>query len=199
MSTSSISSASISSYQLSQQAKGIRSSIRQLGQALQSGDLAGAQQIYGALSQSPQFQNAVANQSNGSSDTSGNSFLQGLTAVGNALQSGDLSGAQQAFSSLQSQIQGASAANAAGPTQGGHHHHHHVAAAGATSAATSDSSSTDDSDGTSINDEILALLTNIENTLSSIGSNTSGSTGSATAATASFTSSSSVAPVSILA
>ena len=37
--------------------------VRQLGQALQSGDLAGAQAAYTSLSQLPQFQNAGGQQS----------------------------------------------------------------------------------------------------------------------------------------
>jgi hypothetical protein len=71
--------------------------LQQLGQALQSGDLAGAQQEFNtiqSLGQSGPF-------------ASGNAFKayrreQDFTAIGQALQSGDLGAAQQAFAQLQS-------------------------------------------------------------------------------------------------
>ena len=71
--------------------------LQQLGQALQSGDLAGAQQEFNtiqSLGQSGPF-------------ASGNAFKafrreQDFAAIGQALQSGDLGGAQQAFAQLQS-------------------------------------------------------------------------------------------------
>jgi hypothetical protein len=68
--------------------------LEQLGQALQSGDLAGAQQEYSAIQ--TLAQNGPFN---------GNAFFvnqrqQDFTAIGQALQSGDLAGAQQAFTQL---------------------------------------------------------------------------------------------------
>lgn len=74
-----------------------QSDVQQLGQALKSGDLAGAQQDYNniqTLAQSGPF-------------AGGNAFgvnqrEQDFTAIGQALQSGDLTGAQQAFAQLQS-------------------------------------------------------------------------------------------------
>jgi hypothetical protein len=76
------------------------SDLQQLGQALKSGDLAGAQQEYSAiqtLGQSGPF-------------ASGDPFKftkreQDFAAVGQALQSGDLAGAQQAFAQLKSSFQ----------------------------------------------------------------------------------------------
>lgn len=73
------------------------SDVQQLGQSLQSGDLAGAQQAFNAISQLGQ---------NGPF-ASGDPFLssqreQAFTAIGNALQSGNLAGAQQAFATLKS-------------------------------------------------------------------------------------------------
>jgi hypothetical protein len=90
----------ITSSSLSQSAQSYfqqrQTDLKQLGQALHSGDLAGAQQAYNAI---------VALRQNGPSPTSA-AFLrsgrqQDFAAIGQALQSGDLSGAQQAFSQLQ--------------------------------------------------------------------------------------------------
>jgi hypothetical protein len=72
------------------------SDLQQLGHALKSGDLAGAQTAYNALTQLGQ---------NGPF-SNGNVFHvpqreQDFTAIGNALQNGDLAGAQAAFAALQ--------------------------------------------------------------------------------------------------
>jgi hypothetical protein len=94
MSTATVSS--ISLHQEFQQYLHTRQSdLQQLGQALKSGDLAGAQTAYN---------NIVALGQNGPF-AGGNPFKinqreQDFTAVGKALQSGDLAGAQQAFSAL---------------------------------------------------------------------------------------------------
>jgi hypothetical protein len=99
MSTAAISSSSI--YQQTEQYFQTRQSdLQQLGQALQSGDLAGAQTAYNnivQLGQSGPF-------------ASGDPFSrpqreQDFTAIGQAVQSGDLAGAQAAFSTLQSTFQ----------------------------------------------------------------------------------------------
>ena len=107
MSTAAISSSSI--YQQTEQYFQTRQGdLQQLGQALQSGDLAGAQTAYNnivQLGQSGPF-------------ASGDAFSrpqreQDFTAIGQALQSGDLAGAQSAFSTLQSTFQrGAGTQNA---------------------------------------------------------------------------------------
>jgi len=83
-----------------------RTDIRQLGSALQSGDLNKAQQVFGilvALGQSGPFGNAEP--------FANTSRAQAFEAVGQALQSGDLAGAQAAFASLQ-QTQGNDNSNA---------------------------------------------------------------------------------------
>ncbi len=69
--------------------------VKQLGSALQSGDLNGAQQAYNALAalgQSGPFAS--------SEPFSKSSRAQAFEAVGQALQSGDLAGAQAAFATL---------------------------------------------------------------------------------------------------
>jgi hypothetical protein len=109
MSTAAISSSSI--YRQTEQYFQTRQSdLQQLGQALQSGDLAGAQTAYNniiQLGQSGPF-------------ASGDPFSrtqreQDFTAIGEALQSGDLAGAQAAFSTLQSTFErGADTQNSPG-------------------------------------------------------------------------------------
>lgn len=99
MSTAAVSSSSI--YQQSQAYFQQRSSdLQQLSQALQSGDLAGAQQEFNAIQTLGQ---------NGPFST-GNAFHASqrqldFNAVGQALQNGNLAGAQTAFADLQSTFQ----------------------------------------------------------------------------------------------
>jgi hypothetical protein len=88
--------------------------VQQLGQALQSGDLAGAQSAFNAiqtLGQSGPFAN--------SEPFRNTQREQDFAAIGQALQSGDLAGAQQAFAALQSsfhsQGQPANAPTSSGP------------------------------------------------------------------------------------
>jgi hypothetical protein len=91
-----------------------------LAQALQQGDLAGAQQAFSTLSQDVPWVGRVASsQSAASSSTSGNATGTGpvtsaIQNLASALQSGDLAGAQKAFAALQQAHGG-----------GGHHHGHH--------------------------------------------------------------------------
>jgi len=96
-----MSTAAVSSNSIYQQLQGFyqqrKTDLQQLGQALQSGDLAGAQQAFNALQtlgQSGPFASA---------DPFRNTQReQDFAAVGQALQSGDLAGAQQAFATLES-------------------------------------------------------------------------------------------------
>jgi hypothetical protein len=71
--------------------------LKQLGQALQSGDLAGAQQAFGTLQTLSQ-----SGPLSSSNTFSKSQRQQDFAAIGQALQSGDLAGAQQAFAQLQS-------------------------------------------------------------------------------------------------
>jgi hypothetical protein len=96
MSTSPVSNASIHQ-EIQAFNQNRRSDLQQLGQALQSGDLAAAQQAYNALAtlgQSGPFSNAEPfHRSDRVSD---------FNAVGQALQAGELASAQSAFATLQS-------------------------------------------------------------------------------------------------
>ena len=110
--------------------KQIKDDMQQLGQALQSGDLSSAQQIFSSLqkllpsSSSEQTQNSK--QSTLASD---------VTALGQALQSGDLSKAQDAYATLQKDMQA---------THKKHHHHHAAAPSSASSNSTVNSSVSSD-------------------------------------------------------
>jgi hypothetical protein len=90
----------------------------QLGQALQSGNLSGAQQAFATLQQDVQQGTQQAggahhhhrhhgggSGANSSSSQSSDTISQDLSALGQALQSNNLSGAQQAFATLTSDIQ----------------------------------------------------------------------------------------------
>jgi hypothetical protein len=86
-----------------------RLDIQQLAQALQSGDLAGAQAAYATLS--ALRRSLPAQNASGQSGTSAGPFLdkkvaQDFNAIGKALQSGDLEGAQQAFATFLQDTQG---------------------------------------------------------------------------------------------
>jgi hypothetical protein len=99
MSTAAISGSSIYQ-QVEQYFQTRQSDLQQLGQALDSNDLAGAQSAYNnivQLGQSGPFASGEA--------FSRTQREQDFTALGQALQSGDLAGAQAAFSTLQSTFQ----------------------------------------------------------------------------------------------
>ena len=86
----------------------------QLANALQSGNLAAAQNAYNTLASSPAAQGSGP-------------FAQALQQIGKALSSNDLDGAQQALASLRQQQQA-------------HGHHHHGGVSSQNSTDTSDPS-----------------------------------------------------------
>jgi ribosomal protein S20 len=100
----------------------IRNDFRQLTQAIQSGDLSGAQSAFQAIQQS------------GVTPPANSPFANDLAAIGQALQSGDISSAQKALASLQLDAQQAQQAH-----HHGHHHHRHHGAASSDPTATSGS------------------------------------------------------------
>src|SRR5207237_6769897 len=128
-----------------------RSAFKSLAQALQSGDLQGAQQAFTTIQSawsarltqtSPNTQSA-----NGSNTTVQNAFA----SLGQALQSGDLQGAQQAFSSLQSAVQHNLKTHR-------DHHHHAPNPNNGTSSATGTGNGTDTSGLTNSNTVFKSLL-----------------------------------------
>lgn len=103
MSTSAVSSSSLNQ-QLQQYYQTRQSDLKQLGQALQSGNLSEAQTEFNnitTLGQSGPFANGQP--------FAINQREQDFTAIGQALQNGDLAGAQQAFSQLSSTFRHAQA------------------------------------------------------------------------------------------
>jgi hypothetical protein len=117
----------------------ITTNLTALGQALQSGDLSGAQNDFQKLMQALQsigaghhhhhHHKAAASVTGDAKSTGTNPIDTDLTALGQALQSTDLTAAQNSFTQLQQDMQTISQ---------GHHHHH--AAAGIQDAAVSASS-----------------------------------------------------------
>ncbi len=104
----------------------IQSQFQKLGQDLQSGNLTQAQSDFASLSQ--QLPNggqssATSTSASGTSATtsSSNPILQAFQSLGQDLQSGNLSAAQQDFATIQ---QSAQQAQASGQAHHGHHHHH---------------------------------------------------------------------------
>ncbi len=99
MSTSAVSSSSLNQ-QIQQYFHTRQTDLHELGQALGTGDLAGAQTAFQAITQLGQSGPFA------SGDPFANSQReQDFTAIGQALQSGDLAGAQQAFSALKATLQ----------------------------------------------------------------------------------------------
>jgi len=86
--------------------------FQQLGQALQAGNLAEAQQDYATLTQNA----PAAAQGAGNNATA---VGQAFSALGQALQSGNVAQAQQDYATIQQDVQ-----QAVGQFQGHHHHHH---------------------------------------------------------------------------
>jgi hypothetical protein len=115
--------------------KDIRDSFKQMADAIQSGDLGGAQNAYAGLAQllDANPQSTPLNSGQGSTSSQDGSDTNSLSAllgqIGDSLQSGDLSGAQQTLQTLQQAMQGR------------HHRHHGGAAANGQASQTAPSSS----------------------------------------------------------
>jgi len=128
MSTSAISGISAFNYNnqsVQNEFQQFRQEFQQLGQDLQSGNLSAAQQDFVTLQQlAPQSNSTSSTQSNSTSSTqSSNPIAQEFNQLSQALQSGNLSAAQQDYSQIQQDFQSQSA-------QGHHHHHHHGGGSG---------------------------------------------------------------------
>ena len=92
----------------------IRQGFKDLTSALQSGDLAGAQQAFSALQPLLPSSSAGNQAQNGQSGGNQNPLATDLTALGQALKSGDVTQAQKSLSTLQQDMQSVK----------GHHHRH---------------------------------------------------------------------------
>jgi len=114
MSIAGILSSSFLQNQLSAASSPYRKDMQQLSQALQSGNLSAAQKDFSTFQQDLQNLGVPStnhlhhhhHRSVGSGDSSTqNSLIQDLNQIGQALTSGNLSGAQQAYATLQQQLQ----------------------------------------------------------------------------------------------
>ena len=113
-----------------------RQNFSQLSQALQSGDLAGAQKVFSTIS---------------ASSTKAADPTSPMGKVGAALQAGDIQGAQQAFAAMRS---------------GGHHHHAEATASTQTPDATASASS-----GQTVEQKLENLLSSLNSANTSNQSN----------------------------
>ena len=86
----------------------VTNDFQQLGQALQSGDLNAAKQAFAALQQFVPNLSSASQAQNGQQGSSQNPLLADLSAIGKALQSGDLSAAKSAFAKLKQDVQSVS-------------------------------------------------------------------------------------------
>ena len=121
-----------------------RQDFSELAQALQSGDLSGAQKAYSAL-QSLQ-QNTKTNPN---TTTTGNPVQTDFAALGQALAAGNLSQAQSDFAQLKSDIQNTTQSNASGVHKHHGHHHHHTEQSDSSTSTSSDTTSGSTTDSTS--------------------------------------------------
>jgi hypothetical protein len=152
MSISSIfSNSSLAQTDWSSPANQWKQDFKQLASALQSGDLAGAQQAYSALQQLQQSNQSGGQSSNQQQANSGNNPIQNdFAALGKALSSGDLADAQTAFSQLQTDMKAAFQNGGSSGVQSahhGHHHHRHVSSASDSDSSTADQTTTTGSIG----------------------------------------------------
>ena len=112
----------------------LRDAFKSLAQALQSGDLQGAQQAFATIQSAWSARTDTTQTSQNTQPTNGsNSTVQdAFNSLGKALQSGDLQGAQQAFGTLQSTF----------AAHRGHHRHHHASGGDPTNESSSGAGST---------------------------------------------------------
>src|SRR5580658_8021721 len=101
----------------------IKQDFQQLASALQSGNLSGAQSAYSNIQQLLQGSPGSSSTSNSSTSTGSNTLQNDFAALGQALQSGDLTTAQSAFAQLQTDFQashqpGGASRGTQGPPQG---------------------------------------------------------------------------------
>jgi outer membrane protein assembly factor BamD (BamD/ComL family) len=128
----------------------VQQDYSQLASALQSGNLTGAQSAFVALQQALQSQSGPNSAATSNSTNSNDPIANDLNALGQALSSGNLTQAQSAFSTLQTDIQAAQQSGAGtSQTQKStrvqkgeeRHHHHHGGGGGSSSQSSSSTTS----------------------------------------------------------
>ncbi len=124
----------------------IAKSFQSIGTALQSGDVTSAQTALTAFQKALQGASGASAQTTSTQpfgkDTKANTDYQSLTS---ALQSGNLSTAQKAYSSLQNDLTSAASAASATGAKSAHRGHHHHRSSGATDTTDSTTATTDTS------------------------------------------------------
>jgi ribosomal protein S20 len=113
-----------------------RSAFKSLAQALQSGDLQGAQQAFTTIQSAWSARLTQTSPNTQSTNGSNTTVQNAFSSLGQALQSGNLQGAQQAFNTLQSAVQHNLKAHR------GHHHHAPDPNNGTTATGTSNGTNT---------------------------------------------------------
>lgn len=106
--------------------KQFQQEFQQLGKDLQTGNLVKAQTDLVTLTQNSPFLHTGATASGatgGSASASNNPIAQAFNQLAQDLQAGNVSAAQQDFSTIQQDFQNA---QSQAPAQGGGHHHHHA-------------------------------------------------------------------------
>jgi hypothetical protein len=121
--------------------KKLEQDLKQLGQDLKSGNLTAAQSDFVTLQQDlPQSSSSSATGSSATgSSTSSDPIAKAFQQLGTDLQSGNLTAAQQDFSTIKQDLQGAE------QSVQGHHHHHHGGGDQDSASSTSSSSSSSQS------------------------------------------------------
>jgi DNA-binding FadR family transcriptional regulator len=124
----------------------VRQDYLQLANALQSGSLTSAQSAFTALEQALQTQSGTGTASTTTATSSNDPIANDLSALGQALSSGNLTQAQSAFTQLNTDIQTAEQSGKSQNSSQGfraeeHHHHHHGDGGGSSSQSSSTSNS----------------------------------------------------------
>ena len=140
-----------------------RKDFQTLANAVSSGDLSQAQQALSALqanTQASQTASASSGQTSQGSSGLGVQIKTDFSALSSAVQSGDLTGAQKALTSLQQDFSSAGQSGSNGSQTSVHHHHHHGGGGETASTAGSAASTTGDqtSSNSSTDDAALALV-----------------------------------------
>jgi hypothetical protein len=122
--------------------KKFRQDFQDLASALQSGDLSAAQKTFADLQQLLPNPSAGNQTSTGQPGNGQNPFAADFSALDQALKSGDLSKAQDAFAKMQQDMQS---------VKGHHHRHHHKASVDTQTIAPTTAALNDGSSGGSFN------------------------------------------------
>jgi hypothetical protein len=117
MSVSAIPTNTFSPYQFTS-SNPAQTQLQQLSQALQSGNLSGAQSDFATLQQA--FSQSATTTGSASGNSATNPLTQAFNQLGSDLQSGNLSAAQKDLSTVQQDVQNSNSS----PSRFGHHLHH---------------------------------------------------------------------------